>query len=335
MNIIITGGGTGGHLSVAKAFKEELKKRGIKPIFIGSTKGQDREWFKEDEDFSEKYFFESSGVVNKKGFGKLNSFLNILKISQKCKKIIKEKNVKAIISVGGYSAAPASFAAIFSKIPLFIHEQNAIKGKLNQILSPFAKRVFCSFSPPYDPYPISQEFFEKKRIRTKIKSVIFIGGSQGAKEINDFALSVAKDLRKKDIQIIHQTGKIDFERVKKEYEKLKIEAEIFAFDKNIVQKLNRADFAVSRAGASTLWELTANALPSFFIPYPYAAGNHQYKNAKFLVDKNAAFLAQNDKEKIFLNILEKDLTIYSKNLSTLAKKDGAKMIIDEILKLAK
>ncbi len=333
MSIIITGGGTGGHLNVAKAFKEELNKRGIKPLYIGSTKGLDKIWFEKEEGFSEKYFFDSSGVVNKQGLKKLDSLINILKISKKCKDIIKKRNIKAVISVGGYSAAPASFAAILSNTPLFIHEQNAIKGKLNQILSPFAKRVFCSFLPPYDPYPVSEIFFEKRRIRKEIKTVIFLGGSQGAKEINDFALNVAKKLEQMGIKIIHQTGKKDFERVKKEYKKLNIKADIFDFDKNIVAKIEKADFAISRAGASTLWELAANAIPALFLPYPYAAGNHQEFNAKFLVKQKASFLY--DKKlgsKQLLDIIKKDISPYSKKLTTLAKKEGAKTIIDEILK---
>ncbi|WP_187647848.1 UDP-N-acetylglucosamine--N-acetylmuramyl-(pentapeptide) pyrophosphoryl-undecaprenol N-acetylglucosamine transferase [Nitrosophilus labii] len=333
MNIIITGGGTGGHLSVAKAFKEELNKREIRPIYIGSTYGQDRAWFENDEGFSEKIFFDSSGVINKKGLKKIYSLINILKIAKKCKDIIETRNIEAVISVGGYSAAPASFAAILSKTPLFIHEQNAVKGKLNQILSPFAKRVFCSFLPPYDPYPVSESFFEKRRIRKEVKTVIFLGGSQGAKEINDFALYVAKELEQRGIKIIHQTGKKDLERVKKEYEKLDIKVDIFDFDKKVVEKIEKADFAVSRAGASTLWELAANAIPTLFLPYPYAAGNHQEFNARFLVKYKAAFLY--DKKlgpKQLLDIIEKDLSQYSKRLIGLTKRGGSRSVIDEIIK---
>ncbi|WP_457562259.1 glycosyltransferase, partial [Caminibacter pacificus] len=131
--MLITGGGTGGHLKIAKVIKEELNKKGIKPVYVGSTKGADKEWFAQDEGFSEKYFLDSSGVVNKKGLGKINSLSNIIKLSFEAKKIIKKHNVKAVFSVGGYSAAPASFGAIFSNTPLFIHEQNAHIGSLNKI----------------------------------------------------------------------------------------------------------------------------------------------------------------------------------------------------------
>ena len=331
-NIVITGGGTGGHLSVAKAFMEELNKRGIYPIFIGSTSGQDRDWFENEDGFSKKYFLESKGVVNQKGFKKIKSLLDILKLSYRCKEIFKANSIKAVISVGGYSAAPASLASIFLKTPLFIHEQNAIKGRLNQILTPFAKRVFCSFLPPSDPYPTRDIFFQKKRVRSKIKRVIFLGGSQGAVEINDFALSIAKELNSLGIEIIHQSGKRDFKRVKKAYENLGLKVNLFDFDKNIVDKIQKADFAISRAGASTLWELAANALPTLFFPYPYAAKNHQEANARFLVDKKAAFLFEKERRKEkFLKLLKKDISTYSQNLINLTKKDGAKKIVDEIL----
>jgi len=266
---------------------------------------------------------------------RLKSLLKIAKASRKCIKIIKKENIKAVISVGGYSAAPASIGAILTNTPLFIHEQNAVMGRLNKILSPFSKRVFCSFLPPFDPYPVSKEFILKKRVRKEIKNIIFLGGSQGAREINDFALSVAKDLKKMGINISHQTGKKDFERVKKEYEKLKIEVDIFDFDKNIADKISIADFAVSRAGASTLWELTSNAIPTLFFPYPYAAGNHQYFNAKFLTDRGFAFLVKKDKKKEFFEIIKSDIHQISKNLSTLNSLDGAKFIIDEIFKIIK
>lgn len=160
LNIAITGGGTGGHLKIAKVIKGELNKREIKPIYIGSTSGADKEWFEKDNGFSKKYFLTSSGVVNKKGLNKINSLINIFKLSLQAKKILKENNIKAVFSVGGYSAAPASFASIFSNIPLFIHEQNANIGSLNKLLKPFSKRFFSTFLYN-DPYPVEDIFFEK------------------------------------------------------------------------------------------------------------------------------------------------------------------------------
>jgi UDP-N-acetylglucosamine--N-acetylmuramyl-(pentapeptide) pyrophosphoryl-undecaprenol N-acetylglucosamine transferase len=334
IKIAITGGGTGGHLKIAKVIKDELNSRGIKPIYIGSTKGADKEWFSKDTGFSKKYFLNSRGVVNQKGLNKLNSFLNIIKLSFEAKKILKENNIKAVFSVGGYSAAPASFAAILSNIPLFIHEQNAHIGSLNKLLKPFSKRFFSTFLYN-DPYPVEEIFFEKKRVRKELKSIIFLGGSQGAVAINNLAMRIAPVLKEKNIKIIHQTGKRDFKRISEFYRKNNINVEVFDFDKNLVQKITKADFAISRAGASTLFELAANQIPTLFIPYPFAAGDHQYHNAKFLADKNAGFVIREEKtekEKILKILFNSNLENISKNLAQINKKNGAEFIVNEMLK---
>jgi len=329
--IAITGGGTGGHLKIAKVIKDELNKRGIYPIYIGSTSGQDKEWFSKDKGFSEKYFLDSSGVVNKKGFNKINSLTNIIKLSFEAKKILKKHNVKKVFSVGGFSAAPASFATVLSNKELFIHEQNAHIGSLNKLLKPFSKRFFNTFFYN-DPYPVDEIFIKNARIRKEIKTVIFLGGSQGASFINSLAMNMAKDLQKRGIKIIHQTGKRDYEKVKNFYKKENIKADCFDFSLNLAQKLKNADLAISRAGASTLFELAANQLPAVFIPYPYAAGDHQYYNAKFLEKRNASFvIRQNEvnKEKI-LKYLDSDIEKLSKNLCKINTKNGAKFIIKEM-----
>ena len=129
--IAITGGGTGGHLTIVKAIKDELNKRNIKPIFIGSINGQDQEWFKNDDGFEEKYFLKSSGIMNKNFIGKFTSLFNILRLSIECNNIFKKHQIDKIFTVGGFSSAPASLAGILTKKDIYIHEQNSILGKLN------------------------------------------------------------------------------------------------------------------------------------------------------------------------------------------------------------
>ncbi|WP_024953774.1 undecaprenyldiphospho-muramoylpentapeptide beta-N-acetylglucosaminyltransferase [Sulfurospirillum arcachonense] len=337
MTIAITGGGTGGHLAIANALKEELNSRGLKPIYIGSTTGQDENWFKNDTGFEKAYFLNSRGVVNKKGLKKLFVLKDILKSSLTCKDIFKIHKVKAVFCVGGYSAAPAAFASIYTRTPLYIHEQNAVIGTLNKILKPFAKEFFSSYdiNSKVKEYPVSDKFFESRKIREELKTIIFLGGSQGASFINDLATKIVPKLIKNNIQVIHQTGKNDYEKIKNFYEKNSLDVDCFAFSKSLIDKLSNADFAVSRAGASTLWELSANALPTLFIPYPYAAKNHQYFNAQELVSKKAALLkTQNElDEEMLWDILEK-LTIsdISENLSNIITKNGIQKIADIILK---
>lgn len=332
--IAITGGGTGGHLAIAKAFANELNSRGIKAIFIGSSSGQDKMWFENSDIFEATYFLNSSGVVNKRGFGRLKSLINILNLAFKCKRIFKFHKVSSVISVGGYSAAPAAFGAIIWGKKLYIHEQNAVIGRLNLILKPFAREFFSSYFEPKFDYPVDEKFFKISRIRKNLNTILFLGGSQGANFINNLALNLAKDLDKNGIKIIHQCGQKDYEIIVEKYKELNIKAEVFAFSKDIDLFMSRADFCISRAGASTIWELCAASLPTLFIPFPYAANNHQFYNAKFLNDQNAAMVLKENEidSKNLLNIIYNlNLEDISQKLINLLNKNGSKVIIDRIL----
>ena len=339
-SIVITGGGTGGHLKVADALIEEFNKRGIKPIFIGSINGQDKSWFEGDKRLKQAIFLDTKGVVNKKGLGKISSIFQILKAMNKCFDIYDKYEVKNVISVGGFSAAAATFTAILSwGCKLYIHEQNSVMGKLNEITSKFASNLFSSFDEksPIKDYPVSEEFFDNARIRDELKTIIFLGGSQGASAINDFAIKVAPRLNKLGIKIIHQTGGNDFEKIKEKYEHLNIKADVFDFTKELAKKMSEADFAVSRAGASTLWELCANSLPTLFVPYPYAAKDHQYTNAKFIEEKGLCYISRQDQlsEELLIDILKKDNFLISKKLVSSIKCDAVESIVDIILNKSK
>ncbi|MDD2699187.1 MAG: UDP-N-acetylglucosamine--N-acetylmuramyl-(pentapeptide) pyrophosphoryl-undecaprenol N-acetylglucosamine transferase [Arcobacteraceae bacterium] len=335
MYIVVTGGGTGGHLAVARSLIDELYLRGYKVIFIGSTKGADKDWFENYPKIELKYFLETKGVVNQSFFGKFTSLFKIIKEAFFCKEIMKKYGVKKVISVGGFSAASASFGAILGGLELFIHEQNSVMGNLNKITSKFAKEVFSSYdlNSSIKDYPISEKFFNHQRVRKEIRTIIFLGGSQGATAINNFAIEIAPILKEKNISIIHQTGKNDLEKCKIFYKENNIEATVFDFDKNILNFMDKADFAVSRSGASSLWELCALGIPTLFIPYPYASLNHQYFNAKFLLDSNLCFLKlQNELNSSILDeIFKSDLETISKSLINIIKKDGVKQITDRIL----
>ncbi len=332
--ILITGGGTGGHLSVAKSFIDEFDNRGYDVIFVGSQKGQDKQWFDNYSGLYQSYFLKTQGVVNQKLFGKINSLFMIGKAVLKTIQIIRQEKITKVISVGGFSAAPASFAAILTKKDFYIHEQNSVMGRLNTITQKYAKELFSSYlkSSKVKDYPIQTKFFENARIRKEIKTVIFLGGSQGASAINNFALKVAPKLQEMNIEIIHQTGKNDFENIQKEYERLNIKADVFDFSTELIEKMNKADFAVSRSGASTLWELVALGIPTFFIPFPHAASNHQYFNAKYLLENHLCYLQSENElsENYFFECLEKDLEEKSKKLVQCIEKDAVKRIADII-----
>lgn len=336
MKLCITGGGTGGHLMIAEALVEAAVNDGHEAIFIGSTKGQDQKYFGEHSEFSHVYFLETTGVVNQKGFGKIKALYKVFKAFLEARRILKKHHIQATYSVGGFSAAPASLATLSLFKPLFIHEQNAKTGRLNALLKPFAKRFISAYeeSSSIQGYPVKEIFTKTARVRTELKTIIFLGGSNGAKAINDLALEVAWKLKKQGLKIIHQAGEPDFQRVKEAYEKLGIDdVELYGFTKEIPALIQRADLAVSRAGASTLWELSSNGCPAFYIPYPYAAGDHQYYNAKFIVDNDLGWCERESKElssKLLHAIKELDLEKKSTKLLAYNKENVAMQMITEL-----
>jgi len=208
MKIVITGGGTGGHLAIARSLRDAALKAGHSCLFIGSTSGQDEAWFKDDKYFESVHFLQTSGVVNKRGLHKLFAVWLSFKAMLQALSLVKQAD--CVISVGGFSAAPASFAAVLLRRPYFIHEQNAAIGRLNRLLRPFSKAFFSSYEPssPVKDYPVRASFFKEARIRSSVKTVIFLGGSQGARFINDLAVKIAPVLKEKGIKIIHQAGKL-------------------------------------------------------------------------------------------------------------------------------
>jgi len=335
VKLCITGGGTGGHLMIAEALAEAAVADGNEVIFIGSTSGQDRKYFAQNSPFSHVYFLETTGVVNQKGLGKLKALLKVLRAFFQARKILKKHKIQATYSVGGFSAAPAAFAALSLFIPLFIHEQNAVEGRLNSLLKRYAKSFVSAYDEdsPIKGYPVKEIFYKKARLRTELTTIIFLGGSHGAKAINDLALSVAEKLQKMGINIIHQAGDFDYARVKQAYKEMGVEAELYGFTKELPELITRADLAVSRAGASTLWELTANGCPALFIPYPYAAGDHQYHNAQFIVKNGLGWCAREDEDlkSLLIKIVKNpQLQQKSEKLLSYTTKDVAAQMIKDV-----
>lgn len=328
MSIVMTGGGTGGHLAIIKAVKEHLKDEEL--VYIGSTKGQDKQWFENDDDFAYKYFFETRGVVNQGALGKVKSLFMMFKATMKAIRLLRKHKAKVVFSVGGFSAAATAFAAKILRIPLVIHEQNAALGSLNKLLKSHATAFISSYleESPIKAYPIKQIFFENARKRDKVHTIIFLGGSQGAKAINTLALQIAPKLKEKGIKIIHQAGQNNIDEVQKAYDELGIEAEVFGFTDKLADYMNEADFSIARSGASTLWELSATAVPTLYIPYPYAASDHQFHNAQFLVEKDLAWIMREneiDTEKV-LALLDEDLADKSRGLMEIVEKNGSEKI---------
>jgi UDP-N-acetylglucosamine--N-acetylmuramyl-(pentapeptide) pyrophosphoryl-undecaprenol N-acetylglucosamine transferase len=351
MHIVMTGGGTGGHLAIIRAVKEQLvEKSGTdgsgsicgtavpELVYIGSTQGQDRRWFAADEAFSATHFLETRGVVNQRGAGKLLSLWMLFKAFLQARTLLKRYEASVVFSVGGFSSAATVFAAKSMGIPLIIHEQNAAMGALNRLFRPYAAAFISAYleESPVKAYPVKEIFFEQARVRKTVKTLLFLGGSQGAKAINTLALSMAPELARRGIRILHQAGEKNIEEVSGAYAALGVEAEVFGFTTALADLMQRADFAIARAGASTLWELSATALPALFIPYPYAAGDHQYHNARFLVEQNLAWMMREEEANAskVLALLDENLEAKSRGLMACIERGGSRQIAEYICQYA-
>ncbi len=297
MKFLLAGGGTGGHFFPALSVAEELLKRGHEVLYIGSLRG-----IESKEEFpSRKELLDVSGFVGR-GFKGIVGSYKFLTSSFRVWKLIREFNPDSAIVFGGYSSLPAGIASLLSGLPLFVQEQNSVPGRVNRFLSRFSKECFLGF--PFFSYfnkpsiftgnPIREKIkksrkLKKKKIKEKLglnterETLLILGGSQGALWINEKISELLPQLANLKIQVIHITGKNKKEKeLKEKYREHGIRALVLPFYKEIGELYRIADAAVSRAGALAISEMAVFGIPTILIPFPYAADNHQLKNAKYI-----------------------------------------------------
>jgi UDP-N-acetylglucosamine--N-acetylmuramyl-(pentapeptide) pyrophosphoryl-undecaprenol N-acetylglucosamine transferase len=226
-------------------------------------------------------------------------------------RIIREFSPDIVIGVGGYASGPVVIAAHFMGIKTAIAEQNALPGITNRILGKFVDRVFLTFSETGGWFsekkaaltgnPIRQEFFLKEKEERKSAgrfTLLIFGGSQGAHRINMAMLDALKYLKemKDRLKVIHQTGSKDLKKVSMAYQDCGMDAEVLPFINDMASVYQSADLLICRAGATSIAEITASGKAAILIPFPFAASNHQVKNAEVLINTGAAEM-----------ILDKDL----------------------------
>ncbi len=290
--IVITGGKTGGHFFPSLALAEELRKRGFEVYFLG-VKGGIEEKIVPETSF--KLFtlpgrgFEGFGSAGKLVSLNLALFSVFLSL-----KILLHIKPRFTVGFGGFSSVPVGLASHILGIPLYIHEQNAIPGKANLFLSRFSERIFLSFDRTRPFFPFKKTLVVGNLIRDSFLRdlemayrkddffyILILGGSQGALFLNKLALTLAR-LLPKNYYIFHQTGSRFYENMRKEYKNISLSCEVFPFHKNIGIFYKKAHLIISRAGASTVFEISASKRASILIPYPYAIYDHQFYNAKEL-----------------------------------------------------
>ena len=317
-SIIIAAGGTGGHIFPALAMANHFKENGHKVVIAGTGNELERKIFSQS-DIEVEYF--EARKIKRNG---LMTFLDpkiyqtIFRPDAKLIKFLKGFEPDLVLGMGGYPSISTCTAVNGSdRTVVVIHEQNAKAGLANRYLAWTAAYAVIEGLPgavggitkfftgdcQYLGNPVRQEIIDKRQPsrefpdKSKKPRIFILGGSQGARSIN-FAVPKAMHLLSKDtpVEITHDTGEADYEKVKEIYKDFNIKAKVSNFIDDISQVYKWADIVISRAGAMTISELSALGLPSILIPYPQATDNHQFYNAKFLVDKNAAEM-----------ILDKDL----------------------------
>lgn len=358
----ITGGGTGGHIYPAIAVCDELKKDPeTKEIFyIGNPNNLE---FDVAKKMGYKFLgVKISGMPRKFGFGLISWFFELQFAIFKALYYIKKYKPNAIFGTGGYVSAPALFAGSLNGTPFMIHDCDAQPGIVSKYIAPNAKCVSLAFDSSkkfidsknihINGNPIREAFktLSKEEARTNLglenkRTLCIMGGSQGAKSVNDAAVLILKTLSTEyNLQIIFQSGKKNYEKT---LVKLKEIYPEFEKDKNIIFKpyfdnmamvLKASDIAVSRAGSLSLSELCACGIASILIPYPHAAADHQRKNAQYMVDKRAAlYLEDSDTTKDTLLIAVEQLLDNPEKLKTiqqnalgLAKLNATKDIVGQL-----
>jgi UDP-N-acetylglucosamine--N-acetylmuramyl-(pentapeptide) pyrophosphoryl-undecaprenol N-acetylglucosamine transferase len=290
--VIIAGGGTGGHIYPGIAIAQEFKRRNAncEIVFIGTARGLEnkivpREGFK----------LELIEVAALKGVSigrRIKSLLLLPKSATAVRSLIRKYKPDVVIGVGGYASGPMLLIASLMGVPTMVAEQNALPGFTNRVLARFVKAAAVSFEEAKSFFrgkaeitgnPVRAEFFTvPPRTVSNVTNILITGGSQGARAVNEAMIAALPllEANKNELAIVHQTGELDFEKVKAAYANSSLQAEVRPFIEKIVDEFTKADLVISRAGATTVAELAAAGRPAIMIPLPWAADDHQRKNAE-------------------------------------------------------
>ena len=354
--VILTTGGTGGHIFPALAVAEQLRELdpGIEILFVGTLHGP------------EGRLAANAGLAFKglpvhgvlgRGIKAAGALVNMIGAIASARSIINDFRPAVVAGFGSYASIPSLVAAKLSGIPITIHEQNAIPGLSNKLLGKMARRIFLSLPDTTKSFDPGKSLLTGNPVRSAIAALrtaaqsqpasscprlLVMGGSQGARAINSAVLASLPRLT--DIFIQHQTGITDFERVKAGYAAHGFgpeQADIVPFIDNMADAYSRADLVLCRSGATTVAELALAGKPAVFIPFPYATHDHQTANAQAMVNAGAACMLQQrdmpakDLVGLILTLLHNktELTSMSEAAARCAKPNAAHDVARGILQL--
>ena len=360
LKVLMSGGGTGGHIFPAVAIAQEIQKRfpDAEFLFMGANGKMEME--KVPQAGFKIEGFNIAGFDRGNLLANINLPFKVISSLLKARKIIKEFQPDFAVGTGGFASGPALFIAARMGIPTFIQEQNSLPGKTNIFNAKKAKTVFTA-------YPNMEKFFHgtktlflgnpiRKNIITDIidrdlakeklglekgkLTILSVGGSLGSRTLNNGWKENINQVLEKDYQLIWQTGKLDYKNILEETKDIHSRnIQIVEFIKNMEIAYSAADVIVSRAGAIAISELAIAKKPVLLVPFPFAAEDHQTKNAQTLVEKNAAKMVKDTemKEKFWNTLSEicenEDLrTEMAQNLEFFAKPKATEEIVNEIFK---
>jgi UDP-N-acetylglucosamine--N-acetylmuramyl-(pentapeptide) pyrophosphoryl-undecaprenol N-acetylglucosamine transferase len=361
--VVISGGGTGGHIFPAVAIADEIKRRNpnAEILFVGAIGKMEMEKVP-----AAGYEIVGLNIV---GFQRKFTFKNFLlpfKIIASllnARKILKEFEPQVVIGVGGFASGPTLQAATYLNIPTLVQEQNSFPGKTNKILSKKVTKICTAYGGLDKFFPADkiietgnpvrsemvqiegkrEEAFQFYNLDATKKTMLIIGGSLGARTLNESLLPFVKELQAKNIQVLWQCGSFYYDTLKTQIDELDMTGI------NMVKFINRMDLAyaladvvISRAGAISVSELCLIKKPTILVPSPNVAEDHQTKNAMALVNKKAAILVKDIESKINLiptviELLanENEQTNLISAISLLGKPNATASIVDEIEKIVK
>ena len=357
--IMVAGGGTGGHLFPGLAVVDELRRRvpEIEVKFVGTARGiESRILPRRGESL------ELLEVTPLKGQGlgaRFKSFARIPTAMKKASALMDDFEPDLVLGVGGYASGPVLLSASLSGRPTALLEQNAQVGMTNRILARFVDRAYISFEQTEEVFgrrksrltgnPVRQEFVEHARLaladpegfESRARTILVLGGSQGARKLNeDVPRALAKaGIAARRLEVVHQTGESMRDQVEAAYQELGIPARVVTFIDEIARAYSNAALVIARAGATTLAELCAIGRPSILVPFPFAADDHQTKNAKALEEQHASIcLREADLEVDALGATIADLLDDSVRRQAMAqaardhgRPDAAAAIVDDMM----
>lgn len=357
IRLLLCGGGTGGHLFPGIAVAEEIRNRlpQSEILFVGTGRQIEANALK-NRDFK-LATIRCDALKGTRSWERLLALGRLPLSLLDARKILRSFNPHLVLGVGGYVTGPVSLCARMMGIPTVIHEQNSVPGVTNRILGRVVNKVLVSLPGSERYFPPGKALLTGNPVRTELlraakeprksaeaQTLLILGGSQGAHRLNTLVLETFTQCGKElppGLQVIHQTGAADETWVRQGYKGLGIQARVAAFFTDMAAIYQQADLVVSRAGATTLAELTVLGKVAIFVPYPFAADGHQELNARYVVEGGGArmFVEHTlteeklaDELKTLLN--NRDLlATMSANAARLGRPEATTVIVDTCLGL--